>query len=95
MATIKLCSNTDINQVVDLKEQLIVALQSSEPIIFDASFADNVSTPLLQLLLITKMECDQKDNNVFTIKDPSQSFLTAIKDFGCFAHFEGSFQWQN
>jgi anti-anti-sigma regulatory factor len=88
---INLPGNADLNQVANLKEQLITTLQSGskEPIVFDASNVENITTPLIQLLLIALLE-GQKNGTAVSIQDPSQNFMTIIKDFGCLDHFEGA-----
>mgnify|MGYP000293517944 CR=1 FL=1 len=89
MTSIKLPVNADLNQVAELKEQLIIALQTQEALEFDAAHVENMSTPLLQLLLVVQSAA-QKNHLPLFFKKPSQSFMGVIKNFGCLDYFEGS-----
>ena len=88
---IKISQNMDANQIAELKEKILLAFNTQGSAILDMSFVENVSTSLLQLLVLAQNYA--KDNHyLFAIHNASEIFLGILKDFGCEQHFEGACQ---
>ena len=91
MDPVSLPSNSNLNQVAELRERFLIALEIDKSIRIDASFVENISTPLMQLLLIVMRDVEALGGNFF-IEKPSQNFIEMLKNFGCSDYFERSFK---
>ena len=89
MSTFTLTANPSPTDVMELKEQLLVEVQTSKEIIFNCEHLQNVTTPLVQLFLT--LITHYKDIQIQCLNIHSE-IHSALEDFGCIHHFKGVIQ---
>lgn len=92
MSTFALSPTPSTSEVSELKEQLLIAVQTNNSISFDCEKLEIINTPLLQLFLSL---IKHHTNVSFQFLNVQEEVRTALGDFGCLAHFEGVLQCQN
>lgn len=85
MQTIKISKALDPNELLDLKEQLLVSVETAKTITFDVTQLENISTPLIQFFIAF-----QKTGVDIKFKHTAGPFLELLQDFGCEQAFEGA-----
>lgn len=85
-AQLKLAASMDIRAAEPLLQSLKEVIgMDAQPIVIDASAVDRLSTPCVQVL-ISGLQQMEASGIPFTIKSPTDSFVTAFDDLGLFSY---------
>lgn len=75
----------DITKAQELLTEMLEGVRHG-PMVVDVSEVERVSTPCLQVLLAAGLACDAT-GSAFRIRNPSETFATALADLGLQSEF--------